>query len=104
MQESLPLEHSGELLSDALKQLLDSGRVSDEGGGHLDTTRRNVTNGSLHVVGNPFDEEGRILVLDIIHLLIDCHHVLRVEHLLSEFWDAESSVLLGASGGQRGES
>jgi len=32
------------------------------------------------------------------------HHVLSVEHLLSEFWDGESSILLRSSGGKRGES
>jgi len=31
------------------------------------------------------------------------HHVLGVEHLLGEFWDGQSSVLLGSSGGQGGE-
>ena len=31
------------------------------------------------------------------------HHVLGVEHLLGEFWDGKSSVLLRSSGGQWGE-
>jgi hypothetical protein len=31
------------------------------------------------------------------------HHVLGIEHLLGQFWDGQSSVLLGASGGQWGE-
>ncbi len=32
------------------------------------------------------------------------HHVLGIEHLLGEFWDGESSVLLGSSGSEWGES
>ena len=32
------------------------------------------------------------------------HHVLGIEHLLGEFWDGKSSVLLGSSGGKWGES
>jgi len=32
------------------------------------------------------------------------HHVLCVEDLLGKFWDGEGSVLLGTTGGQRGES
>ena len=31
------------------------------------------------------------------------HHVLGVEHLLSELWDGQSSVLLRTSGGEWGE-
>jgi len=31
------------------------------------------------------------------------HHVLSIEHLLSQFWDGQGSVLLGSSGGQWGE-
>merc|ERR1712042_35273 len=35
MQESLPPEHSSELLGDSLEELLDGGGVADEGCGHL---------------------------------------------------------------------
>ena len=36
MQESLAPEHGGELLGDALEELLDGGAVADKGGGHLE--------------------------------------------------------------------
>ena len=128
MQESLTTEHSSELLGDALEQLLDGGAVSDEGGGHLETTWWDVTDGGLDVVGDPFHEVAAVLVLDIQHLLINLlhghaatehgsngevasvtwvagsHHVLGVEHLLGELWDCEGSVLLATTGGQGSES
>ena len=74
MQESLTTEHSSELLGDALEQLLDGGAVSDEGGGHLETTWWDVTDGGLDVVGDPFNEVAAVLVLDIQHLLINLLH------------------------------
>ena len=63
VEEGLPPEHGSELLGDPLKQLLDGGGVADEGGGHLETTRGNVAHGGLHVVGDPLDEVGGVLVL-----------------------------------------
>ena len=63
MEESLPPEHSGELLPNPLEQLLDGGGVADEGGGHLETSGRNVTNSGLHVVRDPLDEVGGVLIL-----------------------------------------
>ena len=74
MQESLAPEHGSELFGDALEELLDRGRVADEGGSHLQTTGWDVTDGSLDVVGDPLDEVGRVLVLDVEHLLIDLLH------------------------------
>jgi len=128
MEESLSPEHSSKLLADSLEQLLDGGAVSDEGGGHLESSGRNVTDGGLHVVRDPFDEVAAVLVLYVQHLLINLlhghsssehggngqvsavsgitgsHHVLGVEHLLGQLRDGQSPVLLGSSAGQRGES
>ena len=56
-------EHGSELLGDPLEELLDGGGVTDEGRRHLETSRRDVTHGSLDVVGDPLHEVGRILVL-----------------------------------------
>ena len=74
MEESLPPEHSGELLGDPLEDLLDSGGVTNEGGGHLESSGWDITNCGLHVVRDPFDEVAAVLVLDIQHLLIDLLH------------------------------
>jgi len=67
-------EHGSELLRDALKDLLDGSGVADEGGGHLQSTGRNVTHGSLYIIGDPFDEVAAILVLDVQHLLVHFLH------------------------------
>ena len=128
MQESLATEHGSELLADALEQFLDCSAVANEGGSHLEATWRDVTNGCLDVVGDPFDEVGAVLVLNVEHLFVDflhghattehgcygevasvtritgSHHVLGIEHLLGEFRDGECAVLLRASAGERGES
>ena len=69
------------------------GRVADEGGRHLETTRGNITAhlasqyirtvrgtgsnvplGSRDVSGDPLDKEGRVLGLHILDLLLDLLH------------------------------
>ena len=58
MQESLAPEHGSELFGDALEQLLDGSGVSNESGGHFETTRWDVTDGCLDVVWDPFNKVG----------------------------------------------
>jgi hypothetical protein len=53
---------------------LDGSGVADERGGHLEAARRNVADGRLDVVGNPLDEVGGVLVLDVQHLLVHLLH------------------------------
>lgn len=124
VQESLSPEHGRELIGDSLEQDLDGGRVSDEGGRHLEASRRNVTVGGLNVVGDPFNKVLRVLGLHGVHGLVDFlhrdlsspvsgdgevstlsgigrgHHVLGVEELTDQFGNADGSVLLRLSGGQ----
>lgn len=74
MQEGLPLEHSSELVTDTLEELLDGSRVTQEGNSHLQAPRRNIALCSENVVGNPLDEVGGIFVLNILHLFLNFFH------------------------------
>jgi len=127
MQESLATEHGSELLGDTLEQLLDGGRVTNEGDGHLEATGRNVADSGLDVVGDPLNEIGTVLVLDVEHLLINLlgghaatehgsngqvttvagvrgsHHVLGIEHLLGQLGNSQGTEVLGVVGGQGSE-
>lgn len=81
MQERLALEHGGELVADALEQLLDGRRVAEEGDGHAQAAGRDVTLRREDVVRDPLDEVGRVLVLDVLHLLLNLlHRDLATEH------------------------
>merc|ERR1719213_1438500 len=127
MEESLSSEHCSELFTNSLEHFLDSGGVTEEGNGHLETLWWDIANSRLDVVWNPFNEVRGVLVLNVEHLFIDflgghstsehggggeistvswirsAHRVLGIEHLGGEFWDGKSSVLLGTSGGEWGE-
>ena len=74
MEESLSPEHGSELLGDSLEELLDCSGVSNEGGGHLETSGRDVADSGLDVVGDPLHEVGAVLVLDVEHLLVHILH------------------------------
>lgn len=74
MQEGLALEHGRELVRNTLEEFLDCRRVAKEGDGHLRPTRCNVALRGEDVVGNPLDEVGSVLVLDVLHLLLDFLH------------------------------
>ena len=74
VEESLSSEHGSELFTDTLEEFLDGGGVTNEGGGHLQTTWWDITNSGLDVVWNPFNEVGRVLVLDVEHLFVNFLH------------------------------
>ena len=77
MQESFPPEHSSELLGDPLEQLLDGSRVTYEGGGHLEPSWWNVTDGSLNIAMSG---------------VASIHYVRCVKHLLGQLWHGQCST------------
>ena len=74
MQESLATEHGSELVTDTLEELLDGGGVTNEGGRHAEAARGNGAKSSLDVVGDPLDEVGAVLGLDVAHLVLNLLH------------------------------
>ena len=74
MQEGLATEHGGELVADALEELLDGGAVADEGGAHLEAAWRDGAQGRLDIVRDPLDEVGGVLVLHVADLVLDLLH------------------------------
>ena len=70
-EEGLAPVHGCELLGDALEDLLKSGAVADEGGGHLQAPWWDIAAGGLDVVGDPLDEVAAVLGLDVEHLLVN---------------------------------
>lgn len=119
--------HLLELGVNAGEELTESGGVTDEGAGHLETTWWDISDGRFDVGWDPFDEVGSVTSLDVQHLFIDffrghtatevsgngevnatawvagSHHVLVVEELGGKFWDGKSAVLLGTTGGKWSE-
>ena len=115
VKEGLPPEHGRKLLSNPLEQLLDGRGVANEGGGHLKTSWRDVTHRSFHIVWDPLNKVGAVLVLDVEKLFIDFlhghspsedtshgevppmtrvtgrHHVPSIKHLLGQLGDGEGS-------------
>merc|ERR1712072_391024 len=122
MEECFTAEHGSEEFCHALEHLLDRSGITEESYCHLQTLWWDVTDSSLDVVRDPLNEVGAVLVLHIEHLLVHffgrhasteqrscgqiaamarvsgAHHVFGVEHLLSQLWHCEGTVLLGAPG------
>lgn len=124
VKESFTAEHGSELLRDSFEKFLNCGAVSNEGRWHLQASWWDVTDSCFDIVGDPFNKVAAVFVLHIQHLLVDlfhwhsstehsshckvtamtritcCHHVFSIKHLLSEFRNCKSTILLWATAGQ----
>merc|ERR1712048_921494 len=112
VEEGLSSEHTSEILGNTLEHFLNSGGVTQETDSHLQTLRRDITDGRFDVIWDPFNEVGTVFVLNVQHLFINflgghtsteqsasgqitsvtrvssAHHILSIEHLLSQFRDS----------------
>mmetsp|Transcript_20232 Transcript_20232/g.46851 ORF Transcript_20232/g.46851 Transcript_20232/m.46851 type:complete len:400 (-) Transcript_20232:106-1305(-) len=128
MKESLTTEHYCKHVRNALPSLLNGGRVSNKDTGHIQALGWNVTNGSLKVVGDPFDKIRGVLIDSLEHLVIDfltghaatehhgagevtsvtgiggTHHVLGIKRLLGKLGYGQNTVVLRRTGSERRES
>lgn len=57
VQECFAAEHDSELVTQALENVLDCSTVTDKSGRHREAFGRDVTDGRLDVVWDPFNEE-----------------------------------------------
>ena len=74
MQESLATEHGGELVPNTLEELLDGCGIANERCGHGEALRRDGAESGLDVVRDPLYEIGRVLPLDVLHLVLNLFH------------------------------
>ena len=115
MQKSFSAEHSSKLFRNSLEDFLNGSRISNKGGGHFEAARRDVANSCLDIVRDPFNKVRAVFVLNVQHLFVHflhghtasengcnsqvaamagvtgSHHVLGIEHLLSERRDTQCS-------------
>jgi len=56
MEKRLSSEHRSELFSNSLEHFLDCSWVADKSCCHSQTIRWNITNGTLDIIRNPFNE------------------------------------------------
>ncbi len=91
MKKGPAVVHKIKRISNAPPDLLDAGFVSDEHGQHLHTCWRDVTDGGLEIVGDPFNEISQVLADHFKHFIINFidghgsmehHHVGEVPSML----------------------